>query len=176
MALNVKHGQVVRAEKDFERVRVAYVCNPKGDTDTIQFVTSMLLLKRFKGSDGVPKFAGPVYAGWENLRHTYTGPLQGLDMVGALVAVPEGEFKGQIDWVKPVDGGKIMQLRQQLTADKEPAAPTHEMLKFPIDLKLFSESLIFDPVLNAELAQTSGGADMVECILRAAVRMVKEEA
>lgn len=173
MALNVKHGKV---EKEHERIRVSYLCNVKGDTDTIQFITGMMMLKRFQGSDGIPKFAGPVYAGWDNLRHTYHQQFHDLDLVGVLAAVPDGEFKGQIDWVKPVDGGKIADMRRELIKNKEPEKPTHEFIKVPLDLKAFSETLMFDPKLNEELVQTSGGADLIECILRAAVRAAKEEA
>lgn len=172
MSLKVVHGKV---QKDMERLRVTFLGNVKGET-ALQFVDSVLLLQRFPGAAGVPKFGGPVYAGWDNLRHRYPEQFHDLDLIGAITAVPDGEWKGHIDWIKPVDGGKIMEMRRAATAAHEPEPPKHEMLKFPLDLKSMSEQLMFDPVLNGELSQTTGGADLIECILRAAIRLVKEEA
>lgn len=174
MGMIVKHGQVLKKD-EYERTRVAFVVSVRGEK-VLQFITAMLMLKRFKGEDGVPKFAGPIYAGWDNLRHTYAEQLHDLELVGAIAAIPDGEFKGQIDWVRPVDGGKIAEMRKAAVAKHEPAAPTHETLRFPLDLERMAQDLMFDTQLNQELRTTSGGADMLHVILKAAVRHVKGEA
>lgn len=181
MGHEVVRGQLVKREAGFERIPVTYICNPKGVVDVLTFVNGVLMLKRWTGEDGLVHFAGPTFAGWENLRATQPD-LAGYDMVGAICATPDGKEKGRIDWIRPVDGGKIAEHRKGLVdalGKSLPEVLTHQTVKLPYDLKTFAGQLVLDPILNADMAAASGedktAADMIECILKAAVRLALGE-
>lgn len=183
MAHEVIRGKLVTEKHGTERIAVTYITAPPGGgTEVLQFINAALMLKRWKGDDGLNHFAGPVFAGWENLLHTQKD-LRGFQMIGCICAEPDGSMKGRIDWVRPVDGGKIAEMRKALIderGEKLPDTLTHQVVKLPFDLKTFAEQLVMDPVLNAEmveLAENNGStAQMVEAILKAAVRTALGEA
>jgi hypothetical protein len=96
MTLKVTVGGRARVSAEFEKRRVSFLCIAP---NSMQIISGMMMVKRKDRPGMPPAFFGPIAAGWENIRAQYPELTADLKMVGALIAAPEGEFRGQIDWV-----------------------------------------------------------------------------
>lgn len=96
MTLKVIGGRA-RVDAEFEKRRVSFMAIAA--TGSVQLISGMMMVKRKERPGQTPAFFGPVIAGWENIVAQYPDLTADLTPVGALIAAPEGEFRGQIDWV-----------------------------------------------------------------------------
>src|SRR5215207_8455656 len=85
-----------RVSAEFEKRRVSFMCVA---SNSLQMITGMMMVKRKERPGMPPVFYGPIAAGWENVRAMYPELTADMKMMGTLIATPEGNFRGQIDWV-----------------------------------------------------------------------------
>jgi hypothetical protein len=95
--LKVING-VARKSAEFEKRRVSFVCIAP---QSVQIISGQMMVKRRETPGAMPpEFYGPIMAAWENVRTAYPEATADLKVIGALIAVPEGSFRGHIDWVR----------------------------------------------------------------------------
>jgi hypothetical protein len=99
-------GGHARVGAEFEKRRVSFLCIAP---NSLQIISGMMMVKRKERPGQPPAFFGPIAAGWENVREQYPELTADLKMVGALIASPEGEFRGQIDWVIEANQPKVIE-------------------------------------------------------------------
>jgi len=96
MALKVIGGRA-RIESEFEKRRVSFICLAP---NSVQMISGMMMVKRKERPGMPPVFFGPIRAAWENVRAAHPDVTADLNMIGVLIATPEGNFRGQIDWLQ----------------------------------------------------------------------------
>lgn len=105
MTLKVIGGRA-RVDAEFEKRRVSFMCIAA--TGALHLISGMMMVKRKERPGQTPAFFGPINAGWENIRAMYPDLTADLTPMGALIATPEGEFRGQIDWVIEANAPPIL--------------------------------------------------------------------
>jgi hypothetical protein len=108
---------------NFEKRRVAFL-GMRSDPilgQTVQLVTMPMMVRPIAAAQegGPPRYEGPVFAAWENIKHSYPGLFDDLHLYGAVVALLPGhsgqlQYVGQIDWVQPTDAPLIRELEDDV--------------------------------------------------------------
>ncbi len=117
MSLKVIGGRA-RVDAQFEKRRVSFMCIAP---NSVQLISGMMMVKRTERPGQPPAFFGPIMAGWENIRAQYPDLTADLRPIGALIAAPEGEFRGQIDWVIEANPPKVIEHEP----DEKPVIQVH---------------------------------------------------
>lgn len=179
MSLKVVNGKIARQGDKLEKHRCAVVAATH--EKVLQFISMNLMLRRVETPHRQPPvFEAPVQTAWDNMKNAYPREMADLSLVGVLVAeLRSGEFHGHIDWVRPTDSMKIMDIDAPSRVMGDVPHEIVQSINVPVAIteqSPFVQAVMREPVLNAELAATKGGADMLASILNAIVRVAKREA
>lgn len=87
----------------WEHRRVAFLLMEK-EQKSMQIAMANVLVRVALETPGAPKiYEAPVQASWDNYKHMFPGLFDDMLFYGMLISEHEGEFRGHIDWVRPLD-------------------------------------------------------------------------
>lgn len=149
-------------------------------TASIQLFNAKLMAAQIGKPGEVPRYAGPIFALYENLRTAMPDAFPpNAHLIGALAAVKAGPFEGNIDWVTATDGGSIVEMRAALTKQPLPTvSPKMKTVKAMLDVDPkptddYTIRVTHHPLM-ATLRDCKDGYEMVALVLKAAAAVAQE--
>lgn len=89
--------------KTWEHRRVAFLLMEK-EQKSMQIAMANVLVKVALEVPGQPTiYEAPIAASWDNYKHMFPKLFDDMVLYGVLISEHEGQFRGHIDWVRPLD-------------------------------------------------------------------------